>query len=58
MGGGEYERGHKANWAHLEFQVKTESTLGTSVHGGMQRKGIDYWYMHVPVVNWSTVRLV
>ena len=28
------------------------------VHGGMQRKGIDYWHTYAPVVNWSTVRMV
>ena len=28
------------------------------VHGGMQRKGIDYWHTYAPVVNWSTVKMV
>ena len=28
------------------------------VHGGMQRKGIDYWHAYAPVVNWSTVKIV
>ena len=28
------------------------------VHGGMQRKGINYWHTYAPVVNWSTVRMV
>ena len=28
------------------------------VHGGMQRKGIDYWHTYAPVVNWSTIRMV
>ena len=28
------------------------------VHGGMQTKGVDYWHMYAPVVNWSIVRLV
>ena len=28
------------------------------VHGDMQCKGIDYWHIYAPVVNWSTVKMV
>ena len=28
------------------------------IHGGMQRKGIDYWHTYALVVNWSTVKMV
>ena len=28
------------------------------VHGGMQEKGINYWEMYAPVVQWMRVRIM
>ena len=28
------------------------------VHGGMQKKGIDYFNTFIPIVNWNTIRFL
>ena len=56
----------KNDYGNLDFQAKKGQHHGKGkkykyrmcAHSGMQEKGINYWEMYAPVVQWMRVRIM
>jgi hypothetical protein len=46
-----FKRKRRPDWTILKWKAQL------NMHGGRQKRGVNYWETYAPVVNWSTVRL-